>query len=74
VEYARRYRQNGIVSVAVNPGNVRTQLARDQGLALKIVAHAVVYPVDNGVYTQLYAAFSYEVAHERRDWTREWGE
>ncbi|KAN0102166.1 NAD(P)-binding protein [Hyaloscypha variabilis] len=73
VEFARRFRDDGIVSVPVNPGNVRTQLARDQTLALKIIAHAVVYPIINGVYTQLFAAFSPEVTIEKADWTTSWG-
>lgn len=73
VEYARRHKADGIVSVPINPGNVRTELARDQTLALKIIAHAVVYPIINGVYTQLFAAFSPDVTIEKADWTKDWG-
>ena len=72
VEYARRHKADGIVSVPINPGNVRTSLARDQTLGLKIVAHAIVYPIINGVYTQLFAAFSPEVTIEKADWTTNW--
>ncbi|KAI9641492.1 short-chain alcohol dehydrogenase [Ciborinia camelliae] len=72
VEYARRHKVDGIVSVPINPGNTRTQLARDQGLALKIIANAVVYPIINGVYAQLFAAFSPEVTIEKADWTKDW--
>jgi retinol dehydrogenase 12 len=72
VEFARRHKVNGIVSVPINPGNVRTELARDQNLGLKIIAHAVVYPIINGVYTQLFAAFSPEVTIEKADWTKTW--
>ena len=72
VEYARRHKADGIVSVPINPGNTRTQLARHQGLALKIIAHAIVYPIINGVYTQLFAAFSPEVTIEKADWTKDW--
>ena len=72
VEYARRHKANGIVSVPINPGNVRTALARDQNLGLKVVAHAIVYPIINGVYTQLFAAFSPEVTIEKADWTTSW--
>jgi retinol dehydrogenase 12 len=67
VEYARRHKANGIVSVPINPGNARAQLARDQTLALKIIAHALVYPIINGVYTRLFAAFSPEVTIEKAD-------
>jgi retinol dehydrogenase 12 len=42
VEYAGRHKADGIVSVPINPGNVRTSLVRDQTLGLKIIAHAVV--------------------------------
>lgn len=73
VEFARRHKADGIVSVPINPGNVRTALARDQSLVLKVVAHAIVYPVINGVYTQLFAAFSPEVTNEKADWTTNWG-
>ncbi|KAE9369865.1 NAD(P)-binding protein [Stipitochalara longipes BDJ] len=72
VEYARRFRNDGIVSVPVNPGNVRTQLARHQTLGLKIMAHAVVYPIINGAYSQLFAAFSPEVTVAKADWTKTW--
>lgn len=72
VEYARRHKANGIVSVAINPGNIRTELARNQGMALKLIAGAIVYPVIRGVYTQLYAAFSKDIATQF-DYTKEWG-
>lgn len=70
VEFARRYKADGIVSATINPGNIRTALARDQGAVLKLVANAVVYPVINGVYTQLFAGFSPDVP--KADWTKEW--
>jgi hypothetical protein len=72
IEYSRRHKGDGIVSVPINPGNVRTSLARDQTLGLKIIAHAVVYPIINGVYTQLFAAFSPEVTIGKADWTTTW--
>lgn len=72
VEFARRHKADGIVSVPINPGNVRTELARDQTLGLKIIAHAVVYPIINGAYTQLFAAFSPEVMIEKVDWSTTW--
>ncbi|KAF4614408.1 hypothetical protein G7Y89_g15328 [Cudoniella acicularis] len=72
VEYARRHKADGIVSVPINPGNVRTELARDQSVALKIIANAIVYPIINGVYTQLFAAFSPAVTIEKADWTKDW--
>jgi NAD(P)-dependent dehydrogenase (short-subunit alcohol dehydrogenase family) len=72
VEFARRHKADGIVSVPINPGNVRTQLARDQSIALKVVAHAIVHPIIKGVYTQLFAGFSPDVTIEKADWTKDW--
>ncbi|KAK3689261.1 hypothetical protein B0T22DRAFT_169306 [Podospora appendiculata] len=72
VEYARRHRSDGVVSVPINPGNVRTELARDQSVGLKLFAHAIVYPIINGVYTQLFAAFSPDVTIAKADWTKDW--
>lgn len=73
VEYARRHaRSDGIVSVPINPGNLRSELARDQGVVLKIVSTLVCYPVVNGAYTELYAAFSPEVTVDS-DWSNQWG-
>ncbi|CAJ2505082.1 Uu.00g124760.m01.CDS01 [Anthostomella pinea] len=69
VEYTRRYKD--VVSVAINPGNIKTNRARHQGIALKLIAGAIVYPVINGVYTQLFAAFSPEVTTQV-DWTKNW--
>lgn len=72
VEYARRHGSDGVVSVAINPGNIKTALARHQGIALKLIAGAIVYPVTNGVSTQLFAGFSPEVS-TKLDWRNEWG-
>jgi retinol dehydrogenase-12 len=72
VEFARRHKADGIVSAPINPGNLRTELARHQGAALKLVANAIVYPVINGAYTQLFAAFSPEVTIAKADWTKTW--
>ncbi|KAI1129634.1 putative estradiol 17 beta-dehydrogenase [Nemania abortiva] len=71
VEFAGRLRSDGIVSVAINPGNIRTELARHQGSVFQFMAGAIVYPVINGVYTQLFAAFSPEISTEF-DWTKNW--
>jgi NAD(P)-dependent dehydrogenase (short-subunit alcohol dehydrogenase family) len=71
VEYARRYKGEGIVSVPINPGNLTSELPRHQGVLLKTVARLVGYPPLLGAYTELWAAFSGEVTLER---SGEWGE
>jgi len=73
VEYGRRFKDDGIVSVPINPGNLRTALARDQSVVLKAFAHAIVYSAVHGVYTQLFAGFSEDVEIGKVDWTRDWG-
>ncbi|KAF2173444.1 hypothetical protein M409DRAFT_61850 [Zasmidium cellare ATCC 36951] len=57
-EYANRHKSDGIESVALNPGNLTTELARNQGCMIKLIASAVCYPPIHGVYTLLFAAFS----------------
>ncbi|CAK7216695.1 short-chain alcohol dehydrogenase [Sporothrix bragantina] len=37
VEYARRHRQDNIVSLPINPGNLKTELARDMGAVFRIL-------------------------------------
>lgn len=61
VEMARRYKDDGIVSVAVNPGNLRSELVRDQSMALKVAAKIVGYPPVRGAYTELFAGLSPQV-------------
>jgi retinol dehydrogenase 12 len=69
VEYARRHRADGIVSVPINPGNLRSDLARDQGVVLKTVMKLVCYPPVLGAYTELFAGLSPEVTLEKSgDW------
>lgn len=64
VEYARRHRDDGVVSVPLNPGNLQSDLYRDQGLAIKIAAKLMMYPPVSGAYTELFAGLSPEVTIE----------
>jgi NAD(P)-dependent dehydrogenase (short-subunit alcohol dehydrogenase family) len=73
VEYARRHRADGIVSVPLNPGNLRTELLRDQSMIFRRLVWLMSYPVVNGAYTQLYAGFSPDVTAGGVDWSRNWG-
>lgn len=60
-EYARRFQAEGIVSVAVNPGNLQSDLYRDQGFVFRIAERLFMYPPINGAYTELYAGLSPDV-------------
>jgi NAD(P)-dependent dehydrogenase (short-subunit alcohol dehydrogenase family) len=70
VEFARRHRKDGIVSVPINPGNLASDLSRDMGWLLKTVSKVVGYPCVKGAETELWAALSNEVTIER---SGEWG-
>lgn len=48
---------------AMNPGNLRSELARDSGYLFGQFHHFISYPPINGAYTELYAAFSGEVTN-----------
>ncbi|KAI7785776.1 hypothetical protein LA080_006342 [Diaporthe eres] len=64
-EYARRYGQFGIVSVAANPGNLKTNAF--QGAPSKFMAVAdrlFLYDPKFGGYTELYAGFSPDITLE----------
>jgi retinol dehydrogenase-12 len=69
VEFARRHRADGVVSVPVNPGNLKTELARDQTWAIKLTAVLLCYPTPLGVCTVLF--FSPDVT---LDQSGSWGE
>ena len=70
VDYARRHKADGITSVSINPGNLKTELPRDQSFAIKMAARLVGYSATHGAYTELYAAFSPDVLDMAPE---EWG-
>lgn len=60
-EYARHHRADGVVSVAVNPGNLQSDLYRNQGFLFRIAVKLFMYPPLSGAYTELYAGLSPDV-------------
>ncbi|KAK2774322.1 hypothetical protein FQN53_003676 [Emmonsiellopsis sp. PD_33] len=64
-EFAKRYSGNGIVSVALNPGNLLSELSRHRGFLLRQMMRATHYPPLFGAYTELFAGLSPEVTIER---------
>ncbi|KAF7303593.1 NAD-binding protein [Mycena indigotica] len=55
-ELHRRYESENIISVSVNPGNLRTQLARSVPSVPRMLANIfLLYPQANGALTQLWA-------------------
>jgi NAD(P)-dependent dehydrogenase (short-subunit alcohol dehydrogenase family) len=58
METARRYHRDSIVSVAYNPGNLKTQLQRHMTWWQYAVARTILYPPTLGAYTMLFAGWS----------------
>ncbi|KAH8834978.1 NAD(P)-binding protein [Flagelloscypha sp. PMI_526] len=55
-ELARRYNKDGLRSVSLNPGNLKTNLQRSMNPILKAFLNTVILvPVERGVLTQTYA-------------------
>ena len=71
VEFARRYKADGIISMPINPGNLTSELARDQPASLKIAARVLGYPPPMGACTELFAGLSPEVTMEK---SGKWGQ
>ncbi|KAF7552412.1 hypothetical protein G7Z17_g4364 [Cylindrodendrum hubeiense] len=70
IEYARRHQQDGILSVAANPGNLDSDLYRTtqkQKIPLRVgffvFQKLLLHPLVNGAYTELFAGLSKELFH-----------
>jgi NAD(P)-dependent dehydrogenase (short-subunit alcohol dehydrogenase family) len=62
VEYAKRHKADGVVSVPLNPGNLDSDLARDLGSMTRFFFRLILmYPPINGAYTELFAGLSPQV-------------
>ncbi|KAA1477766.1 NAD(P)-binding protein [Dentipellis sp. KUC8613] len=61
-EVARRYGHEGIVSISLNPGNLRTDLQRYLSGFRKAWIDRILYPAPMGALTQLWAGTSPETA------------
>jgi retinol dehydrogenase-12 len=69
VEYARRF--PGIISIPLNPGNLTSDLYRDQGFVMKTVSWLLGSPPVMGAYTELFAGLSPEITLDK---SGSWGE
>lgn len=72
VEMAKRFKDQGIVSIALNPGNLKSDLWREQSLITNwflntFILHDPIY----GAYTELFAGLSPEITLKE---TGQWGE
>lgn len=64
-EMSRRYKNEGIIGLGVNPGNLKSDLFRQQGAVFKILTSPAYYPIVNGAYAELWAGLSPEVTLEK---------
>jgi retinol dehydrogenase 12 len=73
-EYAKHYGADGIISVAFNPGNLKTDLARHmskvQTALLNLALHEPIY----GAYTELFSGWSPDITAEHNgSYIAPWG-
>jgi retinol dehydrogenase-12 len=70
-EFARRYKDDGVVSLPLNPGNLDSELWRTQGAVMSFILKSfVLHPRILGAYTQLFAGLSPTVTIDQ---SGEWG-
>jgi len=61
-EYARRYKDAGIISVSLHPGAIKSDLQRNYGAFTRMLMNTLLlYPTSLGAITQLYCATSPEL-------------
>ncbi|KAG1723243.1 uncharacterized protein EDB91DRAFT_1173181 [Suillus paluster] len=68
LELAKRYGDQGIISTALNPGNIKSELQRHvepqlPSIVKQFLSAVVLYETSQGALTQLYAATSPEAAN-----------
>ncbi|KAH7356353.1 hypothetical protein BKA66DRAFT_473705 [Pyrenochaeta sp. MPI-SDFR-AT-0127] len=74
LEYQRRYGGDGVVSVALNPGNLASDLQRHLGAIQAFIISLMTYPAVNGAYTELFAGLAPEVAAlKQNEWVIPFG-
>lgn len=72
-ELARRYKDDGILSLSVNPGNVSTPIWTHDKSLFSMNRMVVKYPAEWGALTPLYAATSPEVTmRDSGGWIAPW--
>ncbi|KLO08983.1 NAD-P-binding protein [Schizopora paradoxa] len=73
-EFARRYSSEGIASIALNPGNISSDLQRTTPLPLLLFLRAfMLYPTPMGALTQLYAGTAPDAAEHNGKFLIPWG-
>ncbi|RMD44017.1 hypothetical protein DV735_g1057, partial [Chaetothyriales sp. CBS 134920] len=61
----RESSSSGIVSVAVNPGNLKTDIWQNTGKVIQLLVSPILHDAKFGAYSELWAGLSPEVTKER---------
>merc|ERR1712093_541883 len=73
-EFANRYGDDGIISVALNPGNLKSDLQRHLPRWQNMILQRFIYAQIYGAYTELFAGLSPDVTPETNGaWIVPWG-
>ncbi|KAF2093886.1 NAD(P)-binding protein [Rhizodiscina lignyota] len=74
LEYAKREKNNGIVTVPLNPGNLKTDLRRHVNWLLSTIFDWMSHDPIKGAYTELFGGFSADITLENSGcWVIPWG-
>lgn len=61
VEFARKFESDGVVSIALNPGNLKTPIWNGTSKLVQIAMRPTMSPVIFGAYTNMWAGLSPEI-------------
>ncbi|KAF2850285.1 NAD(P)-binding protein [Plenodomus tracheiphilus IPT5] len=67
LEFGRRYKDQGVVSVSLNPGNLSSDLGRHLPSLQAYIVSWLTYPCVNGAYTEFFAGLAPDVAALKQD-------
>ncbi|KAM0543623.1 hypothetical protein ACHAPJ_012211 [Fusarium lateritium] len=64
-DYALKHKKDGVISVALNPGNLKSDLLRHYSTIQQCIMGSMLYPPLYGAYTELFAGLSPDVTLEK---------
>ncbi|KAI0724954.1 NAD(P)-binding protein [Fomitopsis betulina] len=72
-QYAKRYADRGVVSIALNPGNIDTDLLKNfPRITHRLMRAIMLHPIQYGGLTQLYASTMPEAIHHNGGFLIPW--